>query len=304
MASLPIQRFLDRRPPVPTPLKENPAAASLPRVDSDAIIGIEVEVEQAQFSRDSLSRVWDVKEDGSLRNSGLEFVTHPIKASQAPIAIHNLFLVSLDQKQCAFSLRTSIHVHINMMDCTVMQMTNLVLLYSLFEPLFYKYAGRGRWKNIYCVPITETNMLNGLIQYGARVRWQKYTGLNLGRLLDIGTVEFRHLAGMHDPEKIVNWIQIITTLLEYVKRTPEEELQSRIKNLPPDTDMLSLLREVFGPVSDLFEVTDTSSLTALIPIVKTAFVEPGKTRSKLLGPSDYANYLSITRNAAVADLLT
>src|SRR5215213_1967548 len=132
-------------------------------IRSEHAIGIEVEVENVvDVARIPKGSVWTSKTDGSLRNAGMEFITMPIPASYAPAVLNQLMTQVLNQ-HCSFSPRTSVHVHLNVQDLELHQALDYVLLYSIFEKLFYKFAGRGRIRNIFCVPITETDLLVNLI---------------------------------------------------------------------------------------------------------------------------------------------
>lgn len=252
------------------PLKNRP---DIPEITSDTLIGLEIEVEQAIMTGAPLEKVWTITNDGSLRNNGAEFVSRPIRASAAPSALVNLMEEVLDRNHAAFTMRTSIHVHMNVLDMTLEQYQAVVLLYSVFEPLFYQYAGRGRWKNIYCVPITETTLLNGFVRRQLRTQWLKYTGLNLRRVGDLGTIEFRHLAGTEDVARICNWINLITTLKEYVLSRGAEATLKMISGLSPDADIVALAREVFGEYADLLAVTNFEALQRSIPMAQTAFAD-------------------------------
>lgn len=250
---------------------------NLSEVSSDALIGIEVEVEQHDINNRPHA-AWVVKEDGSLRNNGAEYVSAPIKASDAPAMLDNLFTHSLSPS-CSFSMRTSIHVHLNASDMNIQQMQAVVLLYTVFESVFYNYAGRGRAKNIYCVPITQTDLLTYFQEQQLRFKWQKYTGLNLLRLMDLGTIEFRHLAGTSDPERITNWIGIICRFREYVMNHPNlDALTKLIAELDERSDYYTLLTDILGPYMQFVKFEEQEKYSHAALKVKTAFLKRGVTQ--------------------------
>jgi hypothetical protein len=42
--------------------------------------------------------------------------------------------------------------------------------------------------------------------------WDKYTSVNLTRLLDLGTIEFRHLEGCYEEDRLNRWVDLITSV--------------------------------------------------------------------------------------------
>lgn len=268
----------------PKNLKEFPNV----KIDSKELIGIEVEVENVA-TRDALNAVWMVKEDGSLRNSGSEFVTHPIEAHYAPAALQHLMKEALDP-QCHFSPRTSVHIHLNVQDMDTSQVIDLVLLYSVYEKILYRFAGRGRIKNIYCVPIVETALMRWFLERGMNDQWSKYTGLNLCTLRNFGTLEFRHMHGTFDVEKLSNWIGMITSLKEYVKSSTSKEIRQMVQSMDDSFDFKGLLHKIFGQYAELLKYRDVSDVHNNYLAAKLSFarlVVFNKLRSQLVNESPF-----------------
>lgn len=112
--------------------------------------GIEVEVENAGPKE---LAGWNIVEDHSLRNRGMEYVTKIGKR------VHNIFPM-LEQlfkyareNNWAISDRTSIHVHINVQNLTLDQLNSLIILYTIFERPLFQYAADERRSNVFCVPL-------------------------------------------------------------------------------------------------------------------------------------------------------
>lgn len=230
---------------------------SLLKINSTELIGIEVEVENTQFIGE-IARPWNVKEDGSLRNQGRELVSDPISAANAPEALYYLLVKGLSQ-ECSFNMRTSIHVHINAVDMTDEQIRNMVALYTIFEPALFNFAGRGRWKSVFCVPLNECNQLShAAIRSLGDGRWEKYTALNLRRLADLGTIEFRHLGGTFDVDHVCQWIDMICALKSYAMRMSTADIRTEIAAMHPYTDYNELCRRVFGEFAQLLHVSDSA----------------------------------------------
>lgn len=248
-------------------------------VDSTHAIGIEVEVENAINIHVPKGSVWQQISDGSLRNSGAEFITSPIPANAAPAVLDQLMTHILHQ-DCCFSPRTSVHIHLNVQDLETHQATDLVLLYTVFEKLLYKFAGRGRIRNIYCVPIIDTSLLTGLVEKGVGVPWSKYTGLNLCPLqrnrnegAGYGTMEFRHMHGTFSVEKLCVWINLITQLKEYVLRSDTKVIRNLILEMNDHFDFMNLANVIFGKYAGALEYCSLSDVQAGYMVAKSAFID-------------------------------
>jgi hypothetical protein len=252
------------------------AVKDLPVIPSKQVIGIEVEVENYAAKQGVSTMVWNLKDDGSLRNNGAEFVSQPIEADMAPFALHHLMNNLLSQ-ECCFSPRTSIHIHADMQKWQVDQVKNLVMWYTAFEPLFYKFTGRGRAKNIYCVPVNESNILANFerARLPERVaQWSKYTGLNIHPLSSLGTIEFRHMHGTFDVTKVCTWIRLICRLCDWVNSKTVSEHRERLSTLGDTTDYPSLLREIFGDDVQYMKYMDYVDIRDSTNMVKFAFGQP------------------------------
>ena len=91
----------------------------LPLISKSYIFGIEIEVENvATMVIDAYDRsYWNVVEDHSLRNNGLEFVSIPLRGDQIERALTQ-FNKALP-KEHDFSPRTSVHIHMNVRDLLI-----------------------------------------------------------------------------------------------------------------------------------------------------------------------------------------
>ena len=263
-------------------------------VESSELVGIEVEIENVAHhaaNAGNPNRAWSIIDDGSLRNGGREFVSRPIMASSAPLVLEYLFKHYLSDN-CCFSPRTSVHVHLNMLDFTKAQVYDYVLLYSIFERLFYRFTGRGRMKNIYCVPLVDTTLLTNLVEKTIDDgMWSKYTGLNLLPILRYGTVEFRHMHGSSDVGKLAVWINLICKLKEYVRAHSTKDIRSDIAAMDDDYPFAELLSNIFGEFAAHLKIGDSSDITylnakqALSPASNAHSIRAGVVRQ-----SDFYNF--------------
>lgn len=246
-------------------------------LESSEIVGIEVEVENSganhQIPRGS---PWNQEADGSLRNNGIEYVSRPIPASFVPGALQQLLTGVLDQ-DCHFSPRTSVHVHINAQDMQTHQVHDLVMVYSIFEKLLYKFAGRGRIRNIFCVPLVETQMLTHMVESGIGHNWSKYTGLNLCPLFEgksgrtpYGTLEFRHMHGTFSVDKLCLWVEMITSLKQFILKSSTKDIRNMIISMDDSFDFEGLMHQVFGKTSQVFKFSGLEDVKDGYLAVKSA----------------------------------
>lgn len=214
---------------------------------AEPCVGIEVEVENI---RDTvrLDHSWSVHTDGSLRNSGLEFISLPTRPKHIESAINHLF--DRLPKEAHFSPRTSIHVHMNVRDLTLPQIYNIVILYQCFEDLLYKFAGPERKKSIFCVPLGSTNyyiqLRRNFVGRSDGIAWSKYTGLNLAPMNNYGTIEFRHLRGTNNRQMLFDWLHYLYAIWHFATSRTTDELESLIRECSRTRDYMHLGFIVFG----------------------------------------------------------
>lgn len=220
-------------------------------VSPKKLIGIEVEVENVGSLPGFDPNFWYTKEDGSLRNHGIEFISKPICGNQITAALNWLFHQYLPLK-AQFTERTSIHIHVNMRDSSQNTLLNILILYIVFERLFYKFAGPIRYKNIFCVPVQETKLPIAVANYlvyqslmSLTREWQKYSGLNLAPLRQFGTVEYRHMQGHRDIKYLLTWINLLFRLHKYAKKHEFILLFNNIQTLNTTSAYEEFVKSVF-----------------------------------------------------------
>jgi hypothetical protein len=87
--------------------------------------------------------------------------------------------------------------------------------------------------------------------------WEKYSAVNLSRLADLGTVEFRHLPGTRDGATIAVWLRILNDLRAFSKSVTEEEFLRLLEF----RNAHMMLHRVFSPqIQNIFA---TKQITAL-----------------------------------------
>lgn len=273
---------------VAPPIKE-----PFPWTTTQGLVGIEVEVENIRHSV-PLMAYWDGKADGSLRNSGAEYVSVPLQIKQIQSALQHLYATLKATNQYDFSNRTSIHVHVNCRDMTQDQVYVFCLLYTLFEKHFYKVAGTRRLGSIFCVPVFRTNILHQMqdVIYKLSPSWHKYCGLNILPLVDnngqrgYGTIEFRHLYGTDDQTVICKWINDILCLRKMALKISKDELIDQIKSMNTTSSYMSLYHQVFEQGQKV--LTDKRDFEDCVSNIKRELF--GKEYQNTLARSDASAY--------------
>lgn len=218
----------------------------------DNTIGIEVEVEGVTEHFQDLV-YWDQKEDGSLYDSGAEFVTHPISGHNIDYAIAELGLILQNLPRHRWSHRCSIHIHSHVGNLSVKKLNLLVALYAVLEPLFFHFVDEVRRGNPYCYHIRDLAPKD--IQFGHER--MKYCALNVGTALAMfNTVEFRHMHGTSDLKSIRRWVQLCVKLQKFVADTRDKEIEQLILNLNTVSNYMDLVNKVFGQSAKLFTGLD------------------------------------------------
>jgi len=281
-----LVNIINRYPPLPKWDKKPDLCGMV----SDSFVGIEVEVEGIR-TRDSSFIFWSGKEDGSLRNGGREYVTHPIPAIYAPEALEELqeFLTTRNPNH-VFTNRTSIHIHLNVRDLSFKQLHAFSLVYVLVEKAFYRFAGRDRYKNIFCVPHADSidyQTVAKLMDYAKDEdalsiddfiairnefdRCRRYVGFNVKSVVPFGTVEFRHLRGTMDKEVITTWINLILSIKKYVMETPYDNIIDTIHSINTTSQYEQLLSRIFGEhkIDIMYEGIEKDMYSALLYIKET-----------------------------------
>lgn len=201
--------------------------------------------------------------DGSLRNNGIEVTTPPLSFEDSIQAFKHIHEI-IETGPAAYSPRTSIHVHVNVLPWTTGKLYDFILLYALLEPVFFNMAP-SRKHNINCVPLNYT-ILPQKYSTGAEHLigcWSKYTAFNIKPVTMYGTVEFRHMYGTGDLSVYRKWLNMLYSLWAYVDTKPEGFMKNYITTYTPK----QIAYQVFNPDVEV----DLDYSQSLID-VKLAFV--------------------------------
>ena len=234
---------------------------SLPLVLEDQYVGIEIEVENVRGSMKTPAIYWGTDIDNSLRNNGLEFKSIAMKGKRIIYALEE-FMNKLKECNFHFSPRTSIHIHFNVLDWTLEVVKRLFIIYLVFEKLLYKFVGKDRETNIFCLPVLSSESLENIvasISSSSIKNWgSKYFGINISAILTFGTVEVRHLGGTENLDTIVNWLNLWFKMIQAAKRMSTKELLTTIVNLNTSSNYYGFASAIFGEYLHLLDVKGLS----------------------------------------------
>ena len=207
--------------------------------------GVEVELEGLPEEGVAFGRTqgWRQVADGSLRQ-GTEFTSAgPRSIKQLEADVDELrALFEQHRFTPVFSYRTSVHVHANATDLTLVQVGNLWSLYTIFEAPLIDFGGEERRGNVHCMPVSDcTASLNSLrrffcddknvsdthrIQALGRMTSndRRYGSFNWAALAKFGTIEFRSHRGTLEKATIMGWVRTINLLKQAAKKfnNPQE----------------------------------------------------------------------------------
>lgn len=226
---------------------------SLELASEDIEIGIEIEIERIRAHTVTVYPIWEVKNDGSLRDHGFEYVSVPIKGKRIVFALNQFF--GTVNHGYRFSPRTSIHVHMNVLDLKCEQIGSLLTLYMVFERLFYKFIGGDRDKNNFCVPMLDcvgpgvASIISQFLQPKIQLQnleHHRYMGVNVDAVRKFGSLEFRHLGGTDNKARILTWINLIFCLKKFVQDKTWDQVYERLCMLNTTSAYYALFNDVFG----------------------------------------------------------
>lgn len=225
-------------------------------VYNNELVGIEFELERMRPTNRRL-HYWYEKEDGSLRNNGLEYVLKvPLTGADLYHALREIQGVFRENRPDV-NVRCSTHVHLDVRDLDLNQLRKLLLVYLLYEQQLYRMAGVQREKSVFCVPASRARYTLELFSRPLSTsNDMRYGGLNTAAIGRYGSLEFRQHEGTTSIGRVLKWVNVITSIKAFVKRdtsTPDE-LSCKLRDMGPEY----MLPTIFGKAAQ-FLPPDTSS---------------------------------------------
>lgn len=200
----------------------------------EGCVGLELEIEgrdlpqPGEFPRTmscpTTGARWSGHADGSLRGENLEYVLdRPASIEGAADLVERLFLFFREKgTKLTLSNRCSTHVHLNVSNWKVNQISAFLALWSAVEPALIEWCGIERKSNHFCLGIEDTTAVldswatfleTGRIDFP---NGQKYTALNPLHLFDFGSLEVRCGRAPDNARDVINWTKLLWALRELV----------------------------------------------------------------------------------------
>lgn len=194
-------------------------------------IGIEIEVEGNKFQKTDTPAMWGYHQDHSLRGEdNAEYVLKkPISFSDVPIAIEKLWKMFADYGSVlADSNRTSVHIHLNCQEFHFNRLTSMMALYFAVEEILVQWCGEHRVGNLFCLRAKDApaiiTQIKKFIQTDGKSMFgdnMHYAGMNAQALMKFGSLEFRSLRGVTDPDVILQWVAILERIYKLSAEFPD-----------------------------------------------------------------------------------
>lgn len=188
-------------------------------------VGIEVECEGTKLPQTGLGNYWAFHRDGSLRGTeNAEYVlTRPISFDKVEEAVRELWAkfketgTKLDE-----SVRTSTHVHLNVLPFYQNRLASLLALWFIFEEPLSFWCGEHRAGNLFCIrakdgPVIIEEIKNWFENKGSYALDDDslhYSALNVGALYKFGSVEVRTMRGVTEPGPLLQWVRILKKIYD------------------------------------------------------------------------------------------
>lgn len=199
-------------------------------------VGIEIEVEGVNLPT-QLKAFWTIHHDGSLRGESAEYVL-AVPVSRREVRQSLEYLKSHFKSSVVHdSIRTSVHVHLNMHERTMLEIYVILIVYFILENLIIELAGANRVGNLFCLRIKDAEyLLDQLVRAAQKDNFDvfteeqrlRYAAVNICALFKFNSLEFRAMRGTNDPETISEWVELLLAIVDNSTKnykTPLEVIQ-------------------------------------------------------------------------------
>lgn len=181
--------------------------------------GVEVELEGMVlniFEVITSPVYWVSKHDGSLKN-GFEYVMsgpQPIESLDQVMAEFSTAMKKMDPHT---SIRTSVHVHINVLKQTLRQVYQSAFFWYLIEELVLRTQPKERLGNLFCLRMSDASTIPYFLERSlAKSQFAafnnedhfKYSALNLVTVNRLGTLEFRVFQATWKKSELMKYVML------------------------------------------------------------------------------------------------
>lgn len=194
----------------------------------DLAVGVEIEAEGLRLP-ELMTDIWNTVPEGSLRHGGMEYIfKYPLDLSDIDKAFQEWDSATVFT-EFSESLRTSVHIHYNVRNFTILQLFNIIAAYWFFENPLVQLNGNTRVGNLFCLRVKDAEYTSqSIIQ---DIRYERflqeltsvelrYSALNFAALKKFGSIEFRFLKGYHQSTAIKQWILALHQMVGVAAEAP------------------------------------------------------------------------------------
>ncbi len=187
-------------------------------------LGVEIECEGTHLPQ--CGDYWKGEHDGSLQGSSREFVLRkPLSLLGVYKAVKELDSIFTDRGvKLDDSIRTGVHVHVNMQKSSKAQLFNLITLWAIFEDVLLDRCGAYRKGNLFCYPLARSDNVFNIMMKAAKdsghLRYfcsdqYRYCAVNVVSLREYGSLEFRAMRTPRDVSDVYQWAKLLFQMKEF-----------------------------------------------------------------------------------------
>lgn len=241
------------------PIHEYSGGRVYAKEKTEDIMGVEFENETLEPFELPEIPSWTMKKEDSLRNFGFEYVLKTPRRRKLLEKNIGMYFDTMSESlgnmsKLLNSRRTSTHIHFDVGLWTPIEILNWACVYWLVEPLLAEFCGEERKGNHFCLGAKDTTgNISNLIR---RIKQgnifdsisfhneYRYASINLASVLKFGSVEFRMMRGLSEPETVWLWIDLLAATKAFSQKfkNPRDLYDKFLNDYSAETFAI----EVFG----------------------------------------------------------
>lgn len=229
--------------------------ATLGKTPVKGTVGIEIEIEGNKLPHENMTPApWVYHNDQSLRgeDTGEYVLGKPIEFDKVNKALSTLWgTFNKMGSRLDDSNRTSVHIHLNVQPFFLNRLTSFMALYFTVEEVLTEWCGEHRVGNLFCLRAKDAPAIISQIRRFIRMNMEAplkehlhYSAMNANAIMKFGSLEFRTLRGVSDPNIIEEWIGILKRLYDL---SADYKDPRDICGLFSGVGPLDFFEEVLGP---------------------------------------------------------
>lgn len=254
-----------------------------------------VELETSKNPDSYFEGVFKCVHDGSI--TGREYVSPILQGDEGLDTIRD-FCTDANDNGLDVDRACGYHLHIGSKDISFRKLKNVLLVYKYFEPLIYSMIAPSRKDSNWCRSIgfniqqiikCQSEKELQILYYSFnndvnkhhiksyckhKYQPQRYAGLNLHSHWFRSTIEIRYANGTINSTKVINWIKLHLTLIDYALK----HKTATILKLFPNSDSLGELKNILtqSPLLDREKVYEyiVQRIEHFKPIQPMPVIEP------------------------------